>query len=236
MSTVPNTVRVREALENAIVDGRYPPGSRLDPEALAREFDCSRTPIREALQQLEASGLVRVAAKRGTFVSEWSVEELAERFEVMAELEAMCARLAARRISDAELRSSRPHTRTVAGSPSRATSTLLQRELQVPRLHLPGDPQRLPGKGSLAAACRAAAVSADAAPGAQPHGTLLRRARGRGRGDPRRRRPRRGRCDAQPRRHPGRPIPRPSGSAEAGATSRVMRILLRNDLQAGARR
>lgn len=100
---VPNAVRVRRALENAIVDGRYPPGSRLDPEALALEFDCSRTPIREALQQLEASGLVQVMPKRGTFVSEWTGEELAERFEVMAELEAMCARLAARRITEAEL-------------------------------------------------------------------------------------------------------------------------------------
>lgn len=103
MRTIPTTARIREALENAIVDGRYPPGARIDPEALAREFDCSRTPIREALQQLEASGLVRVAAKRGTFVSEWSVEELAERFEVMAELEALCARLAARRITGAEM-------------------------------------------------------------------------------------------------------------------------------------
>ena len=80
------------------------PDPRLDPEALAREFDCSRTPIREALQQSEASGLVRVAAKRGTFVSEWNVEELAERFEVMAELEAMCARLAAQRISNTEMK------------------------------------------------------------------------------------------------------------------------------------
>ncbi|PZQ46252.1 MAG: GntR family transcriptional regulator [Rhodovulum sulfidophilum] len=103
MRTIPTTARIREALENAIVDGRYPPGARIDPEALAREFDCSRTPIREALQQLEASGLVRVAAKRGTFVSEWSVEELAERFEVMAELEALCASLAARRITDTEM-------------------------------------------------------------------------------------------------------------------------------------
>jgi DNA-binding GntR family transcriptional regulator len=103
MSTVTTVVRIREALENAIVDGRFPPGAKLDPEALAREFDVSRTPIREAMQQLEASGLVRIAAKRGTFVSEWSVEELTERFEVMAELEAMCARLAARRITEAEL-------------------------------------------------------------------------------------------------------------------------------------
>lgn len=103
MSTVPNTVRVRRALENAIVDGRYPPGSRLDPEALAQEFACSRTPIREALQQLEASGLVQVLPKRGTYVSEWSAADLAERFEVMAEVEALCARLAARRITDAEM-------------------------------------------------------------------------------------------------------------------------------------
>lgn len=103
MARLPNTLRVRRTLENAIVDGRYPPGARLDPEALAREFDCSRTPIREALQQLEASGLVRVFPKRGTFVSEWTPGELAERFEVMAETESICARLAARRITIDEL-------------------------------------------------------------------------------------------------------------------------------------
>ena len=103
MSNVSNTLRIRESLENAIVDGRYVPGTKLDPIQLAGEFGCSRTPIREALQQLEASGLVRIHAKRGTFVSEWNVEELAERFEVMAELESTCARLAARRITNEEL-------------------------------------------------------------------------------------------------------------------------------------
>ena len=59
MNAVPNAVRVRRALENAIVDGRFPPGSRLDPEALAQEFECSRTPIREALQQAGTEGLTR---------------------------------------------------------------------------------------------------------------------------------------------------------------------------------
>lgn len=103
LASVPNTLRIRRALEDAIVQGRYLPGIRLDPEALEAEFDCSRTPVREALQQLEASGLVRVMPKRGTFVSQWSPEELAERFEVMAEIEASCGRLAARRITDAEL-------------------------------------------------------------------------------------------------------------------------------------
>ncbi|MFC3168187.1 GntR family transcriptional regulator [Paracoccus fontiphilus] len=103
LASVPNTLRIRRALEDAIVEGRFLPGTRLDPEALEREFDCSRTPIREAFQQLEASGLVRVMPKRGTFVTQWSPEELAERFEVMAEIEASCGRLAARRISEAEL-------------------------------------------------------------------------------------------------------------------------------------
>lgn len=103
MTTLSTTERIRKALEDAVVQGVYPPGARLDPEALEREFEVSRTPIREALHQLQASGLVRVQPKRGTFVTEWSAEELAERFEVMAEVEAACGSLAARRITEAEL-------------------------------------------------------------------------------------------------------------------------------------
>ncbi|MDZ4310242.1 MAG: GntR family transcriptional regulator [Cypionkella sp.] len=103
MRAIPNALRIRNALENAIVQGVYAPGERLDPEALEREFDCSRTPIREALYQLESSGLVRVMPKRGTFVTSWTAEQLAERFEVMAETEATCGRLAARRITESEL-------------------------------------------------------------------------------------------------------------------------------------
>ncbi len=95
--------RLRDLLEDAIVEGRFPPGTKLDPEALGREYQCSRTPIREALQQLAASGMVKVVPKRGTFVTQLGVSELVERFEVMAELEAMCGRLAARRITTQEL-------------------------------------------------------------------------------------------------------------------------------------
>lgn len=99
----PTVQFIRNSLENAIVDGKFLPGERLDPEALAMRFGCSRTPIREALQALEGSGLVSVRAKRGTFVTKLGVPELAERFEVMAELEAMCTRLAARRASPLEI-------------------------------------------------------------------------------------------------------------------------------------
>ncbi|WP_425838213.1 GntR family transcriptional regulator [Streptomyces fractus] len=98
MARVPEARRVRDALENAVVDGRYRPGERLDPAELEREFGCSRTPVREALQALERSGLVQIRPKQGTYVTELSVSELAERFEVMAELEGMAARLSARRI------------------------------------------------------------------------------------------------------------------------------------------
>lgn len=103
LAKIPGALRIRNALENAILEGVYSPGEKIDPEALEREFACSRTPIREALYQLESSGLVQVMPKRGTFVSSWSAVELAERFEVMAELEASCARLAARRITDQEI-------------------------------------------------------------------------------------------------------------------------------------
>ncbi|MFG6157635.1 GntR family transcriptional regulator [Halomonas sp. 1390] len=98
-----NAQRLRDALEDDIINGRRTPGERLDAEALCREFDVSRTPVREAIQQLVASGLVTVVPKKGTFVSKVGLDQLIEMFEVMAELEGMCGRLAARRISEDEL-------------------------------------------------------------------------------------------------------------------------------------
>ncbi|HKJ94686.1 MAG TPA: GntR family transcriptional regulator [Gammaproteobacteria bacterium] len=97
-----NTQRLRDALEDDIINGRLAPGERLDPETLGSRFGVSRTPVREAIQQLAASGLVTVVPKRGTFVAEIGLTQLIEMFEVMAELEGMCGRLAARRISPQE--------------------------------------------------------------------------------------------------------------------------------------
>ncbi|MBF4161351.1 GntR family transcriptional regulator [Nocardioides acrostichi] len=91
-------VRVRRGLEESIVTGRLQPGDQLDVDAVCAEYACSRTPVREALHQLAASGLVEVRSKRGTFVSRLTVRELTERFEVMAELEGLCASLAASRM------------------------------------------------------------------------------------------------------------------------------------------
>jgi DNA-binding GntR family transcriptional regulator len=98
-----NAQRLRDILEDDIINGRRVPGERLEPEALCRDFEVSRTPVREAIQQLVTSGLVTVMPKRGTFVARVGLDQLIEMFEVMAELEGMCGRLAARRATREEL-------------------------------------------------------------------------------------------------------------------------------------
>lgn len=91
--------RLREALEDDIVDGRLLPGQRLDETELAERFHVSRTPIREALIQLAGSGMIELRPRRGAHVTLLGPRELLEAFELMGELEASCARFAARRMS-----------------------------------------------------------------------------------------------------------------------------------------
>ncbi|NIZ12777.1 GntR family transcriptional regulator [Phaeobacter sp. HF9A] len=94
---------IAEQIEERIFDGSFAHGDRLDEVRLAEQFGVSRTPIREAIQRLALSGLVELIPRRGAFVRQPGPVELIEMFEVMAELEAVCGRLAARRISDAAL-------------------------------------------------------------------------------------------------------------------------------------
>jgi DNA-binding GntR family transcriptional regulator len=88
---------LRDALEDQIISGELPPGSRLEEIVLAERFGVSRTPIRQALFQLAATGLVEHRLRRGSFVADIGLRRLGEMFEVIAELEALCAGLAARR-------------------------------------------------------------------------------------------------------------------------------------------
>jgi DNA-binding GntR family transcriptional regulator len=94
--------QVTEQIEDRIATGLYPPGMRLDETELAENLGVSRTPIREALIQLAAAGLVEIRPRRGAIVADIALERLCEMFEVMAEHEAMCGRLAARRITESE--------------------------------------------------------------------------------------------------------------------------------------
>lgn len=96
------SVQLSEEIEERIVTGAYPPGRRLDEQELADSFGVSRTPVREALIQLASIGLVEIKPRRGATVPEVGADRVCEMFEVMAELEAMCGRLAARRITPSE--------------------------------------------------------------------------------------------------------------------------------------
>jgi DNA-binding GntR family transcriptional regulator len=93
---------LKDAIEELIAVGKFAPGQHLDETELAASFGVSRTPIRETLIQLASMGLVVIRPRRGAVVAELGPQQLVERFEVMSELEAVCARLAARRMTPAE--------------------------------------------------------------------------------------------------------------------------------------
>lgn len=91
--------QLRVLIEEDIASGRLPPGSRLEESALAERFSVSRTPVREALAQLASAGLVEMRPRQGAVVATLGLEDIVEMFEVMANLESLCAELCARRMS-----------------------------------------------------------------------------------------------------------------------------------------
>lgn len=95
---------LRQRLADDIVMGRLAPGERLDEAGIAARFGLSRTPVREAFGMLAMMGLVENRPHRGVIVSSISNDQLSQLFELMAEYEAACARLAAIRMTPAERR------------------------------------------------------------------------------------------------------------------------------------
>mgnify|MGYP000293540029 CR=1 FL=1 len=83
---------IRNALQEEIESGKLPPGTALDERALALRFQVSRTPVREALQQLAVSDLVRIAPRQGVTVARLSISEVRAIMETVGELEALAAK------------------------------------------------------------------------------------------------------------------------------------------------
>jgi len=100
-TTVEQMVR---AVADMIVTGALLPGEKLDEITLASRFEVSRTPVREALRELGAMGLVGREPNRSAVVTNVSGAYLHSMFEAMAELEAICARLSAERMTVDERR------------------------------------------------------------------------------------------------------------------------------------
>ncbi len=96
--------RLAEAIADAILAGEYAPGFHLEEGMLAERYNVSRTPVREALRNLSASGLIETRPRRGATVATPTSAQLESLFGAMAEMEATCARLAAMSMTPLERR------------------------------------------------------------------------------------------------------------------------------------
>lgn len=101
--------QIRSRVEEAISSGQWLPGDAIDEGALAQEFGVSRTPIREALLQLQAQGWVSSQPRGGMTVAKMNLQQLLSLWELLAELEGVAARLACERMSEAEMDDLRAH-------------------------------------------------------------------------------------------------------------------------------
>ena len=90
-------------LRAMLVEGRIPPGAKLNERVLAEQLRVSRTPLREAIKLLATEGLVDLLPNRGAVAVKLTEDDVLHSFEVLSGLEAMSGELAAQRIGDAEL-------------------------------------------------------------------------------------------------------------------------------------
>jgi DNA-binding GntR family transcriptional regulator len=95
--------RIREALTERILAGRLRPGDILSEGALAEEFGVSRTPIREAIRQVAATGLVTLRPRQRAIVARLELGEALAMFEAASAIEGVAAEFAARRCTPREL-------------------------------------------------------------------------------------------------------------------------------------
>ena len=99
----PASTRIVAGLRQQILHGALAPGSRIRQEELAAEFGASRLPVRDALRQLEAEGLVRLVANTGAWVQRLSLAECTEVYLVRERIEPLLLRLSAPHLSSEQL-------------------------------------------------------------------------------------------------------------------------------------
>ncbi len=92
--------RAQLAIEHDIASGTYKAGQRLDEREIASRLNISRTPVREALNRQASIGLVDARPNQGCFVASLTFQDFLQQYELMADLEALCAKLAARRMEE----------------------------------------------------------------------------------------------------------------------------------------
>ena len=98
--TNPLIETIIETISQRILSGEYPGGYKLSENSISQEFECSRTPVREAFKALEQNSLVQIIAHSGTYVKTFTDEENREITEIRAYLESLAFRLAAENQAD----------------------------------------------------------------------------------------------------------------------------------------
>ncbi|WP_144637812.1 GntR family transcriptional regulator [Bordetella genomosp. 13] len=94
--------RIRQSIESDIRNGALLPGDPIDEQKLATDYQVSRTPVREALLQLKVQGILDSQPRSGMVVARMDVQQLLAIWELMAEMEGVCARMACERMTQAE--------------------------------------------------------------------------------------------------------------------------------------
>ena len=112
--------RAYSQIRAMILSGALPAGAQLGEEALAERCGVSRTPVRDALRRLEGELLVKRSGTQRTFVADWSLNDVADAFELRAMLEGHAARRAAERMTEPQIKQLRDANRTI-GAAVRAT-------------------------------------------------------------------------------------------------------------------
>lgn len=95
--------RVFHRIREDILSGKYNKNEELKEKNIGEELGVSRTPVREALRQLELEGLVTIIPNKGAYVVGFSAEDIHDIYEIRSVLEGLCARRAAKRLSAEQL-------------------------------------------------------------------------------------------------------------------------------------
>lgn len=119
-----------QEIKEKIIRTKLPPGAVINEADLMDDLNYGRTPIREALKQLQIEDLVVVKPRRGIFVSDLSITDLSKIFEVRIELEGLAAQLATERITPGQLERLRELADQYQKSPPTHKEQLIQLDSQ----------------------------------------------------------------------------------------------------------
>ena len=134
---------VRETLREGILDGSLPGGTRLVQADLAEQLSVSTTPVREALRDLAAEGIVELDAHRGGTVHLCSAEELQEVYELRLLLEVVAVKKAAARITPEQLAQVTELLERMEGLPPAVSWVMLNRDFHMSIYDAAGSPRLL---------------------------------------------------------------------------------------------